>query len=214
MGHGNFSTTFNDANAVASRPGFLYARRRRPGAASAGAGDDAFPPPTSPMKLHAMPEAAKPAATASRPKVDLKSSRLSKLLGFHLRLAQVALFRDFVATVGELNLTPKQYTVLELIAENPGVSQVDLAATLSMDRATMMALVDRLEARSLLVRQVSKTDRRRQDLHLTSDGDDLLQKARSAISAHEARILADWTPEEVKAAIAMLRRLQQSSLSA
>jgi DNA-binding MarR family transcriptional regulator len=161
-----------------------------------------------------MSETSNSAATASRPKVNLKSSRLSKLLGFHLRLAQVALFRDFVAAVGELNLTPKQYTVLELIAENPGVSQVDLAAALSMDRATMMALVDRLEGRSLLVRQVSKTDRRRQDLHLTGEGDALLETARRAILAHEARILADWSPEEVKTAIAMLRRLQQSSLSA
>jgi DNA-binding MarR family transcriptional regulator len=83
-----------------------------------------------------------------------------------------------------------------------------------MDRATMMALVDRLEARDLLVRKVSLTDRRRQDLHLTEIGVALLEQARVAILEQEARVLAEWSSDEVKAAIAMLRRLQKSFLSA
>ena len=75
----------------------------------------------------------------------LSLGRLDGLLGFHLRMASAAIARDFAATLEDLGLTQKQCAVLELIAANPQVSQIDMAATLGMDRATMMAVVDRLD---------------------------------------------------------------------
>jgi len=161
-----------------------------------------------------------PAASALGPekpkrrKIDLRKSRLSRLVGFHLRLAQVAVYRDFVAATAELKMTPKQYAVLELVAENAGASQVDLAQALLMDRATMMALVDRLEARDLIERRASPLDRRRQSLFVTPAGEIFLQSARAAISAHEARLLEAFTPEETAMAIRLLRRLQKTSINA
>jgi DNA-binding MarR family transcriptional regulator len=50
----------------------------------------------------------------------------------------------------------------------------------------MMAIIDRLEARDLVVRRRSKTDRRRQDLHLTPTGTKVLAEARKAVVGHEA----------------------------
>ena len=157
--------------------------------------------------------AARPVATARR-KLDLRHSRLAGLMGFHLRLAQVAVYRDFMAATAELGLTPKQYAVLELIAENPGVSQVDIAAALVMDRATMMALVDRLQARNLLARKASVVDRRRQDLSLTDEGKAMVAEARRLIAAHEARLLDGWTAQEVDQLNAFLRRLQKQPITA
>jgi DNA-binding MarR family transcriptional regulator len=162
----------------------------------------------------------RPAAATLRPEkprrgeINLRKSRLAGLMGFHLRLAQVAVYRDFMAATADLKITPKQYAVLELIAENPGVSQVDLAEALLMDRATMMALVDRLETRDLIERRASPVDRRRQSLFITPDGDGLLDQARAAISRHEARLLEAFTAEETAMAIRLLRRLQKTSINA
>jgi DNA-binding MarR family transcriptional regulator len=116
----------------------------------------------------------------------LSYGRLDALIGFHLRMASAAVARDFAAAMDELGLTQKQCAVLELIAANPQSSQIDLAAALGTDRATIMALVDRLDTRGLITRAASSRDRRRQELGLNAKGAALLQGARRRIAAHEA----------------------------
>ncbi len=141
--------------------------------------------------------------------VRLDMDGLPDLLGFHLRLAQVAMYRDWIATLSPLDLTQKQGATMELIDANPGVSQVDLAATLGTDRATMMAMVDRLESRGLLRRERSEADRRRQHLHLTEAGEAVLAEAKALIAEHEARFKARFTEAELDALVSALRRIHQ-----
>ena len=86
---------------------------------------------------------------------ELMFEELDGLLGYRMRRAQGAMHRDYVASVAGLDLTQKQTATLWLINANPGVSQVSVAAALGMDRATMMAVTDRLEDRGLLVRKRS-----------------------------------------------------------
>ena len=125
----------------------------------------------------------------------LSLGRLDGLLGFHLRMASAAVARDFAATLEDLGLTQKQCAVLELIAANPQVSQIDMAAALGMDRATMMAVVDRLDDRGLVLRAASQRDRRRQELTLSESGQTLLREARRHIAQHERRFLDRLGPE-------------------
>src|SRR6187549_2832245 len=101
---------------------------------------------------------------------ELMFEELDGLLGYRLRRAQGAMHRDYMAAVSGLNLTQKQCATLWLIDSNPGSSQVSIAAALSMDRATMMAVVDRLEDRRLVIRKQSTVDRRRQELYTTPAG--------------------------------------------
>jgi DNA-binding MarR family transcriptional regulator len=152
-------------------------------------------------------------AALNAPAVDETASLdlggLPDLLGFHLRLAQVAFYRDFSASLAHLDLTQKQGAVLQLIGANPGVSQVDLAGVLGTDRATMMAVVDRLEGRGLLVRERSSADRRRQHLHLTPAGQTVLADSRELIAEHEARFKARFTGAEIDQLVAMLRTIHR-----
>lgn len=137
----------------------------------------------------------------------LRTGRLDDILGFHLRMANVAIYQDYTAAMGDLGLTQKQFAVLELVAANPKVSQIDIANRLSMDRATMMALVNRLEGRNLIARQPSSVDRRRQELVLTGDGASTLARAREIQTKHEARFTERFSPEELQAFIASLKRI-------
>jgi len=133
---------------------------------------------------------------------------LGDIVGFNLRLAYNAVYRHFMGSFSHLDLTQKQVSVLWLISDNPGIAQIDLAARLDMDRATMMAIVDRLEARDFLARTRSKSDRRRQDLHLTSVGKAILAEARAAVREHE-RWLKARIGDEAKTAdfVETLRRI-------
>ncbi|WP_028747144.1 MarR family winged helix-turn-helix transcriptional regulator [Rhizobium mesoamericanum] len=142
---------------------------------------------------------------SAAPPLDV--GRLGDLLGFHLRMANVAIYRDFAQTMEELGLTQKQLAVMELVAGNPGASQIDLANTLGTDRATMMALVNRLAARDFVERRPSAADRRRQELHLTMAGRTMLAEARQLIDAHEQRFTDLFSHDEMDGLLVALKRI-------
>jgi DNA-binding MarR family transcriptional regulator len=138
---------------------------------------------------------------------ELSYGGLKDILGFRLRMAHTAMYRDFSAALGGLGLTQKQSATLWLIDANPGASQAALAAALSMDRATMMAIIDRLEESGLVIRKRSAQDRRRQELYLTPAGQKVLTKARTAIAKHERRFTSRLTPQELDALFKALSKL-------
>lgn len=140
---------------------------------------------------------------------DIDFGDFGALLGFQLRQAQAAVHRDYVGTVTDLDVTQKQGAILWLLQLNPGVSQVSIASALGMDRPTMMAVTDRLEARGLVTRLRSTVDRRRQELHLTPAGRALLAKLKKRIALQEQRIRALLTPVEFTSLVSALGKLQQ-----
>jgi hypothetical protein len=71
---------------------------------------------------------------------------INDILGFHIRLAHGACLRHFTETFTDLDLTQKQVSVLWLVDDHPGIAQTDLAQRLRMDRATTMAIINRLQA--------------------------------------------------------------------
>jgi len=139
---------------------------------------------------------------------ELMFEELDGLLGYRLRRAQGAMHRDYMATVTGLELTQKQTATLWLINANPGVAQVSVAAALGMDRATMMAVTDRLEDRGLLIRKRSTVDRRRQELYLTPAGQSALRKVKARIVEHEQRFKRLFKPAELAAFLAALEKFR------
>jgi DNA-binding MarR family transcriptional regulator len=137
---------------------------------------------------------------------ELMFEELDGLLGYRLRRAQGAMHRDYMASVADLEVTQKQAATLWLINANPGVSQVSVAASLGMDRATMMSITDRLEENGLVIRKRSTVDRRKQELYLTPAGTARLRKVKARIAEHEARFKALFKPAELAALLSALRR--------
>ena len=94
------------------------------------------------------------------------------------------------------DLTSVQFAALDAIAQQPGVDQASLAATIGFDRATIGGVVDRLEQKGLLQRVVSSQDRRARQLRLTSDGTRLLGAVRPVVEDLQADILAQLSANE------------------
>ncbi len=132
---------------------------------------------------------------------------IGDIVGFHLRLAQGAVYRHFTETFAALGLTQKQVSALWLIDDHPDMAQTGLAQRMRMDRATTMAIVNRLQDRGLLVRGKSRDDARKQALNLTDAGRAMLLVAKDAMRAHEAWLKARFTEREVATLIEMLARL-------
>lgn len=132
---------------------------------------------------------------------------IDNIVGFHIRLAHSAVYRQFTESFIHLDLTQKQVSVLWLIDDHPDIAQTDLARRMRMDRATTMAIVNRLEKRDYLKRGKSVSDGRKQTLNLTVAGQNALVVAKRAISDHEKWLKARFTEKDVEILIEMLTRI-------
>ncbi|MFO7306142.1 MAG: MarR family transcriptional regulator [Gammaproteobacteria bacterium] len=150
---------------------------------------------------------AKKTQSASSNHSDM--GELLELVGFNLALANALFVRDVNAACSKLGISAKQFAILSMIANNYGISQVDIAAALMTDRATMMAIVDRLESRKLISRERSKIDRRRQHLILTPRGTDVLTQARRAVKQCEQRLLRRLPPKDTNRLLLLLKQLRE-----
>lgn len=122
---------------------------------------------------------------------------LGRATGFLLKRAQIAVFHDFMKAFVDHDIRPAQFSVLEVIARNPGLSQSQVAQALSIKRTNFVPLLDTLEERGLVTRNPGTTDRRSHALALTPGGEALLATLDALWQQHETRLLdrlgpADW----------------------
>jgi DNA-binding MarR family transcriptional regulator len=143
--------------------------------------------------------------TNAPPEVDFDC--LPGLIGYQLRRAQVRVFNDFLETMQDMGVTPGQFGVISIIGANPGLSQSALARAVGIERSTIVAVIDRLEAMGLASRQPSPTDRRSHALVLSNEGRAVLTRAKELVVDHEGRITEDFTPGERTQLIDLLQRL-------
>ena len=134
----------------------------------------------------------------------LHQGLLPDLIGYRLRLAQQAVFRDFATSVP--GLSPGRVGMLLLIEANPGVTQSRLAHAVNRDRSTMVGVLDQLEAKSLIERRRG-ADRRTNGVWLTRAGRTALARAKRAIAIHERRVAAKLSPIERAQLLKLLARV-------
>ena len=109
------------------------------------------------------------------------------LLGYQLRISQIAVFRDFVHSMRQFDVTPGLFGVLVIIEANAGIQQSALAKAIQLDRSTVVSVIDNLERRKLVERRPVPEDRRRNALTLTPAGLALLKKLKRFVAGHERR---------------------------
>lgn len=104
-----------------------------------------------------------------------------------------------------LGLTPPMLRALEVIAADQPMTQVQLGARTSMDRTTIVHLVDRFEALGYAERCRSSVDRRSHALMLTPEGEAALDKARILAREVEDAILAPLSAAQRRALLELLQ---------
>src|SRR5262249_45459235 len=136
--------------------------------------------------------------------LPLRPGGLAELLGYRLRLAQQALFRDFAASVGEVS--PGRVGILLLVEANPGVTQSRLARAVHLHRSPMVGVIDARGGRGLIERRRGEA-RRTNGLWLTRGGRSLLGRLKDRIPTHERRFAARLSAAERAQLVALLEKL-------
>jgi len=132
---------------------------------------------------------------------------LDDFVGFHLRIAQIKVFRDFERELADLGVTPASFSVLEVLRSNPGATQSKLAHAVHLDRSSIVPMLDKLEGRGLLSRRASTTDRRNNHIYLSPEGEALLDTAMLRVREHERRVTVRLTAAEKKALLTLLDKI-------
>lgn len=139
---------------------------------------------------------------------EINFGLLPNLIGYHLRRTQSAVFRHFMQTVGDHDITPGHFGILVLIDANPGLSQSMLAAALNVDRSSIVPAIDHLEGRNLVVREKKPGDRRTYELRLTKEGERIFAMLTKAVYEHEETVAKNLTPEERNQLITLLKKIR------
>lgn len=149
--------------------------------------------------------AAPASATAAPESVD--TSYLRTLVGYNARRASLAVIEVFMERMAVYRLKVVDFSVLSLVAHNPGVTSRQLCATLGVLPPNLVGLVAALERRGLIERRPHPSDGRAMGLHLTSAGVELTAQAEQTAAQLEVDATAGLTAAERKTLIRLLQKV-------
>jgi DNA-binding MarR family transcriptional regulator len=150
-------------------------------------------------------QAQRPQALPAAQTEPLKLAELNDRVGYFLRRLQVALFKDFIRTLAPMDVRPAQYSVLILIAANPGRSQAAIGRALGIERARLARMLHELERRKWIERRPSAGDGRSHSLFLTGTGEKALARIKALSACHEKQMIELIGPKRRVLLLELLR---------
>lgn len=141
----------------------------------------------------------------------MTDNNLRKFAGYNLKRVYLLVRADMMKAIEPLGLRTMTFSALSVVAENPNLTQSQLAQTLKIERSGVVVLVDELEKADLISRNRVEGDRRSYALHTTPAGKALLKKAEDLVQAHEDKIFCDLTNEERDTLRGLLDRIDSDN---
>lgn len=117
-----------------------------------------------------------------------------------LRLSVVArlMRQDFDRRIASLGVTRSQWTMIVVVARQPGATQRQIAEILEMSEASAGRLIDRLCADGYLVRAERDDDRRARSVTITEKTQPLLECLADIGGASQKHVFRNFSDEELE----------------
>jgi DNA-binding MarR family transcriptional regulator len=128
-------------------------------------------------------------------------------LGYLLKHVGLRYAERSTAALAPFGIDARELATLACFDAVEPRSQQQAAQLLGIDRTTMVALVDALEAKGLVLRSPHPADRRKNAVQLTASGRDTRARATAAADDAEREFLAGIGEEEARRLEATLRAL-------
>ena len=140
-------------------------------------------------------------------RLSLVSNEVAPWLGYLLKHAQERFSELTAARFAPLGIGGREAAVLRAIGSAPAPSQGEVARLLGVDRTTMVALIDDLQVKGLVLRRQDPDDRRKNAVELTDTGRRALREADQAADEVERTFLAPLTAGQAEEFRRALRAL-------
>jgi DNA-binding MarR family transcriptional regulator len=151
-------------------------------------------------------KSARSRADGAEPPV-LAADKAPASLAFLLSQVGIHASSRFAARLGELDLQPPLFRVLNLVDAAEGRSQQEIARAVQAPPSRMVGFVDELERRGLVERRADPDDRRVRALYLTPAGREALARGREVARRHEAELTAGLSEAERERLVELLRKV-------
>ena len=125
--------------------------------------------------------------------------------------AYLAFYRVGTRHIESMGLTSSQFDVLAELGGTDGLTCAELGEATLITKGTLTGVLDRLEAKGLLIRKAVKGDRRAIHIQLTKQGETLYKKTFPTHAEYLKPYFEEaLTKEEVKTMKALLKKLRES----
>lgn len=162
------------------------------------------------LRIHRQPAPAPRPTPTPAPVVDEVDTRyLESLLGYNARRAALAVIEVFLQRMEPFQLKPVEFSVLSVVAHNPGLTSRQLCTTLGILPPNLVGMVNTLEKRELIARKPHPRDGRAMGLHLTPAGQKMVREAEKTAAALEADVASRLTAAELQTLIKLLKKVYQ-----
>lgn len=138
---------------------------------------------------------------------QIDTSYLEGLVGYNTRRATLVIIDHFLQHMAVYGLRPVDFSVLSLIAHNPGITSRQLCSSLSIQPPNLVGMINQLQKRALITRRPHPHDGRAMGLHLTPEGRKMMKQAEVTASELEDAATARLSAVERKALIQLLKKI-------
>jgi DNA-binding MarR family transcriptional regulator len=125
--------------------------------------------------------------------------------GHLLRRAHQIALGVYADKVGR-EVSPREYAILKMIHETPGIDQVSLSGLIGVDTSSTALSAAKLAERGLIKRSPSTLDKRQLSLTLTRKGLTWLDKTAQGVMSMKDQLLSALEPNEQKLLIELLKK--------
>jgi DNA-binding MarR family transcriptional regulator len=139
--------------------------------------------------------------------MQVNTAFLETLVGYNARRAALAVISVFLQRMAPFDLRVVDFSVLTLIAHNPGITSRQLCQALDILPPNLVGMVKQLEKRGLLEKRNHPTDRRAQGLYLTEAGTALQAETQAVVASLESESITHLTEEERTNLLQLLRKV-------
>jgi DNA-binding MarR family transcriptional regulator len=137
----------------------------------------------------------------------LMQDLLLSLVGYNCRRAYLTIMPTFSERMAKYELRAVDFSVLSLLKANPNITQKRVCQAVNVSPPNMAILLDKLEARGLVLRQRNPLDKRSQTLVLTPEGLQLCNKAEKTTTELELEATAMLSDDERAQLLQLLQKI-------
>ena len=138
---------------------------------------------------------------------DSGTAYLETLLGYNTSRASHTMVAHFMRGVRQFDLRTVDFSVLSVMAHQPGVTSRQLCQLLNVLPPNMVVLLRDLDKRGLIERTPHPTDGRAMGLSLSTSGKALMKKAEKAASEADAQGASHLSAAERKTLTRLLQKI-------
>jgi DNA-binding MarR family transcriptional regulator len=136
-----------------------------------------------------------------------KPAAAEQSIGYLFRYGYRAFARAISIELQPFEISSGQWSVLRVLWETEGLSQVELAENMRVEKASLTGMLEVMEKRGLISRTRNTEDRRKVNIHLTPRARALKDKLLPYRAKINRKATRGMTPEEVETLLRLLTQV-------